>query len=129
MIDTKTIPRAADLPTGVLETRLCLPTRHGFTVLELDQIVYCEAQRSYTSFRLINEKAILISKPLFDYDKLLAGCVFFRVHKSYLINLTHVKEFRREDGGYVIMSDGTRIEISRRKKERFLSKVKASFKY
>jgi two-component system, LytTR family, response regulator len=112
-----------------LEMRLCLPTLKGFTVVKLEEIVYCEAQRSYTIFRLVNNKTIMISKPLFDYDRLLAGTLFFRVHKSFLVNLLHVKEYMRGEGGTVVMSNGMEIEVSRRKKEQFLVKVKEFFKY
>ena len=112
-----------------LEMRLCLPTQKGFTIVKLEEIIYCEAQRSYTIFRLINNKSIIISKPLFDYDKLLADTVFLRVHKSFLINLMHIKEYMRGEGGTVVMSDGMEVEISRRKKEQFLVKVKEFFKY
>src|SRR5438045_5325304 len=66
-----------------LAMRLCLPTQKGFTIVKLEEIVYCEAQRSYTIFRLVNNKSIIISKPLFDYDKLLADTIFLRVHKSF----------------------------------------------
>jgi two-component system LytT family response regulator len=112
-----------------LEMRLCLPTLKGFTIVRLEEIVYCEAQRSYTIFRLVNNKSIMISKPLFDYDRLLADTVFLRIHKSFLINLLHVKEYIRGEGGTVVMSNGMEIEVSRRKKELFLSRVKESFKY
>jgi two-component system LytT family response regulator len=112
-----------------MEMRLCLPTQKGFTIVKLEEIIYCEAQRSYTMFRLINNKSIIISKPLFDYDKLLADTVFLRVHKSFLINLMHIKEYMRGEGGTVMMSDGMEVEISRRKKEQFLEKVKEFFKY
>jgi len=114
---------------GVLpiNMRLCLPTFKGFIILKLEDIVYCEAQRSYTIFHLINSKTITISKPLFDYERLLTGTTFFRIHKSFLINLFHAKEYIRGDGGTVIMSNGADIEVSRRKKDQFLSKVKESF--
>jgi two-component system LytT family response regulator len=52
-----------------------------------------------------------------------------RVHKSFLINLLHVKEYTRGEGGTVIMSNSMEIEVSRRKKEQFLIKIKESFKY
>jgi len=97
--------------------------------VKLEEIIYCEAQRSYTIFRLVNNKSIIISKPLFDYDKLLADTIFLRVHKSFLINLMHIKEYMRGEGGTVVMSDGMEVEISRRKKEQFLVKVKEFFKY
>jgi two-component system LytT family response regulator len=112
-----------------LEMRLCLPTQKGFTIVKLEEIAYCEAQRSYTIFRLINNKSIMISKPLFDYDRLLSDTSFLRVHKSFLINLMHVKEYTRGEGGTVIMSNGMEIEVSRRKKEQFLLKMKEFFKF
>ncbi len=112
-----------------LEMRLCLPTLKGFTIVKLEDIVYCEAQRSYTIFRLSNNKTIMISKPLFDYDRLLVDTIFLRIHKSFLINLMHVKEYVRGEGGTVVMSNGMEIEVSRRKKELFLTKVKEYFKY
>jgi two-component system LytT family response regulator len=109
------------------DLRLCLPTFKGFTILKLEEIVYCEAQRSYTIFHLVNNKTITISKPLFDYDRLLAGTSFYRIHKSFLINLLHAKEYIRGEGGMVIMSNGADIEVSRRKKDQFISKLKESF--
>jgi two-component system LytT family response regulator len=112
-----------------LEMRLCLPTLKGFTVVKLEEIIFCEAQRSYTIFRLVNNRTIMISKPLFDYERLLAGTIFLRTHKSFLINLLHIKEYVRGEGGTVVMSNGMEIEVSRRKKELFLEKVKESFKY
>ena len=112
-----------------LEMRLCLPTQKGFTIVRLEEILYCEAQRSYTLFRFTNNKSTLVSKPLFDYDRLLSDTTFFRIHKSFLINLMHVKEYTRGEGGTVIMSNEMEIEVSRRKKEQFLVKVKEFFKY
>jgi two-component system LytT family response regulator len=121
------ILQVADKATFPADRRLCLPTFKGFIILKMEDIVYCEAQRSYTIFHLVNNKTMTISKPLFDYDRLLAGTSFFRIHKSFLINLFHAKEYIRGDGGIVIMSNGVDIEVSRRKKEQFLSRVKESF--
>jgi two-component system LytT family response regulator len=112
-----------------LEMRLVLPTLKGFMIVKLEEIVYCEAQRSYTLFHLVNNKTIMISKPLFDYEGILAGTTFLRIHKSFLINLLHIKEYLRGEGGTVVMNNGMEIEVSRRKKELFLSKVKEQFKY
>jgi two-component system LytT family response regulator len=111
-----------------LEMRLCLPTQKGFTIVKLEEIVYCEAKRSYTAFHFVGNKSILVSKPLFDYDRLLTN-IFLRVHKSFLINILHVKEYQRGEGGTIIMSDGAEIEVSRRKKDQFLSTMKTYFKY
>ena len=111
------------------EMRLCLPTMKGFIVLKLDDIIYCEAERSYTVFHLEGNKTVMVSKPLFDYDNLLKDTFFLRIHKSFLINLHHVKEYQRGEGGIVIMSDNAEIEVSRRKKDQFLLKVKEVFRY
>ena len=127
--NTETLLHNIDKATSPMDMRLCLPTLKGFSILKLEEIVYCEAERSYTIFHLVNNKRITISKPLFVYDGLLEGTSFFRVHKSFLINLLHAKEYIRGDGGVVIMSNGAEIEVSRRKKDQFLAKVKESFKH
>lgn len=111
------------------EMRLCLPTMKGFIVLKLDDIIYCEAERSYTIFHLEGNKTIMVSKPLFDYDNLLKETFFLRIHKSFLINLHHVKEYQRGEGGIVIMTDNAEIEVSRRKKDQFLLKIREVFRY
>jgi two-component system LytT family response regulator len=111
------------------EMRLCLPTLKGFIISKLENIIYCEAERSYTVFHLEGNKTVTVSKPLLDYDNLLQDTSFFRVHKSFLINLLHVKEYQRGEGGLVIMSDNAEIEVSRRKKDQFLLKIKEVFKY
>lgn len=111
------------------EMRLCLPTFKGFVVLKLEEIVYCEAERSYTVFHLADGKSITVSKPLLDYDALLKDTSFLRVHKTFLINLLHVKEYLRGEGGTVIMSNGAEIEVSRRKKDEFMQRVREAFRY
>lgn len=111
------------------ELKLCLPTSKGFIIVKLDDIIYCEAQRSYTHFRFIDNRTMVIPKPLFEYDKILSAGLFCRIHKSYLVNLMHVKEYLKGEGGYVIMAGGKQIEVSRRKKNDFLNKIKECFKF
>jgi two-component system LytT family response regulator len=111
------------------EMRLCLPTLKGFIVLKLEDIIYCEAERSYTVFHFDGNKTVTVSKPLLDYDNLLKDTSFLRIHKSFLINLLHVKEYQRGEGGVVIMSNNAEIEVSRRKKDQFLMRIKEIFRY
>lgn len=111
------------------EMRLCLPTLKGFIILKLDEIIYCEAERSYTVFHLDGKKPVTVSKPLIEYENILDSTNFFRIHKSFLINLKHIKEYRRGEGGTVIMCNNAEIEVSRRKKEQFLDKIKEIYKY
>src|SRR5687768_3693743 len=93
-------------PQGITVTpgewRLCIHSLRGFMIVQLENIIYCEAERSYTVFHCKNKKNIMASRPLADYDQLLADADFMRVHKSYLINLGHIKEYQRGEGGMVI---------------------------
>lgn len=111
------------------DMRLCLPTLKGFIILKLDDILYCEAERSYTVFHVEGGKTVTVSKPLAEYEHILDSTHFFRSHKSFLINLRHVKEYQRGEGGTVIMSNLAEIEVSRRKKEQFLMKIKEIYRY
>lgn len=111
------------------EMKLCIPTLKGFIVLKLDDIIVCEAEKNYTIIHLRNKKPLMVSRPLLEYEKLLEGTTFLRVHKTYLINLQHVYEYHRGEGGVVIMSNGAEVEISRRKKDLFMSSIKGVFRY
>lgn len=115
--------------TNTQEKKLCLATLTGFHVVNLPDIVYCEAEGPYTNFYLLNDKKICVSRPLVDYELLLNDDEFLRVHKSFLINLHHTREYRRGEGGVVILSNGAEIDVSRRKKDIFLEKIKDVFKH
>lgn len=110
------------------DMKLCIPTLKGFVVLNLKDIIVCEAEKNYTIIHLADKKSITVSRPLLDYEKILEGTTFLRVHRTFLINLQHVREYHRGEGGVVIMSNGAEVEISRRRKEEFLSKVKEVFR-
>jgi len=61
-----------------------------------------------------------VSKVLKEYDELLSNHGFFRVHRSHLVNLQHIKRFEKQEGGYVVMSNGEKIPVSSRARERLL---------
>ncbi|HJW28474.1 MAG TPA: LytTR family DNA-binding domain-containing protein, partial [Saprospiraceae bacterium] len=104
--------------------KMAIPTSDGFVLQPLQDILYCRAEGNYTQFFLADKRKLLSSYTLKQYDTLLSDFHFFRAHKSYLINLDHVRQYKRGDGGSVIMSDGIEIEISRRNKESFLQLFK-----
>jgi two-component system LytT family response regulator len=91
--------------------------------------VYCEADDNYTRFHLLNKKPVITSKTIKEYEFLLADVFFVRVHRSSLINLKHVKEYRRGDEGTVIMTNGQEIKVAKRKKDLFLQKMQEYSKY
>ena len=110
-----------------VELKLCVPTFRGFAVLKLEDIILCEAEKNYTIFHLKEKKPIIVSRSLLEYEKILERTSFIRIHRSFLINLSHVLEYRRGEGGTAIMSNGAEVEISRRKKELFLVRIKKEF--
>jgi two-component system, LytTR family, response regulator len=103
--------------------RLCLPSMQGFTVLEVKDILYLCADSNYTTFHLKNESKVVVSKSIKDYEDLLDPSVFFRNHKSSIINLNHLKEFSKVDGYYAIMADNSSISVSRRRLADFFKAV------
>jgi two-component system, LytTR family, response regulator len=105
--------------------KIALPTFSGLTVFPIKDIIHCKAEVNYTHFFFTSSRKLLVIKTLKEYEELLNECNFIRVHKSHLINLQHVKDYTRGEGGTVTMSDGTVIDVSRRKKEEFLQRLEA----
>src|SRR5688572_21656232 len=114
---------------GSQKMKMCIPSIKGFQVVKLSEIIYCEASSNYTLFHFTDRPSICASKPIHEYEGLLEDCGFVRIHKSFVINLEHVKEYVRGEGGIVILSNGQDLEVSRRKKEFFMTRMKEFYKY
>jgi two-component system LytT family response regulator len=99
--------------------RLVLKTQESVHVVDLDNIIRCEADRNYTSFFLTNNKKILVSKTLKEYETLLSGHHFLRVQQSHLININYVERYDKKNGGAVVMKDGSEVPLSSAKREVF----------
>ena len=100
--------------------KIAIPTTDGFIFLNTNDLLYCEASNNYTIFCTNKNERITSSKTLKEYEEMLNPEVFFRCHKSWLINLNGVKKFSRTEGFRVQMQNDTWIDISVRKKEEFL---------
>jgi len=109
--------------------RLCIPSLKGFQVIELDDILYAESSGNYTNIYFANQKMVCTSKPMHEYEVLLEDAGFVRIHKSILVNLLHVKEYLRGEGGSVILSNGNEVEVARRKKDLLIAKMKEYYKF
>jgi two-component system LytT family response regulator len=109
--------------------RLCIPSLKGLQVVELNDLLYAESSGNYTNLHFDNKQIICSSRPLHEYEEILADANFIRVHKSYLVNLLHVKEYFRGEGGSVLLSNGEVVEVSRRKKDIFLARMKEFYRY
>jgi len=103
--------------------KITLPTGNAFEVVNIKDIIRCEADGSYTTFFLADKRKLLVSFGLKHYEDLLPESDFIRIHHHHLINMNHVLRFLKEDGGYAVMSDNSKLEISRRKKDAFMEKL------
>lgn len=101
--------------------KLVISSSKGYEYLPVENIVRLESERSYARIFLDNGRVIMVSKCLNDYQNMLSTDTFFRVHNSHLINLNHVVMFVRTDGGYVEMSDKSKIPVARSKKDIFIN--------
>ncbi len=118
----KDIPQFEALQNNINPTqkkRLVLKTQESVHVVELDQIIRCEADRNYTSFFLKEGKKILVSRTLKEYETLLTGHSFLRVQQSHLINLDYVERYDKGNGGSVVMKDGSEVPLSAAKRDIF----------
>jgi two-component system LytT family response regulator len=102
------------------EKKLALSVDGRIQMIEPDDIIYCESDSNYTTIFLTGNKKRMLSKTLKEVETILNRPRFFRCQNSFLINLNHVKEYFRGEGGEVIMSDGKMIRVSRNKKEELL---------
>lgn len=100
-----------------------IPTSDGFEIIEISNIIHCEADTSYTHIYTKDNK-YLVSKGIRFYEDLLKDVNFFRIHNSHLVNVDHVKKYTKGKGGYVTMSNNTTIDVSTRKKDDFLKLFK-----
>jgi two-component system LytT family response regulator len=103
--------------------KITLPTSTSYEIVFIKDIIRCEADGSYTTFHLTNKRKLMASASLKHYEDLLPANEFMRIHHHHLININHVVRYLKVDGGYAVMSDGSQIEISRRKKDDFLEKL------
>lgn len=103
--------------------KLALSTLEGISFFDPATILYCEGENNYTRFIFTDHKPVLISKTLGEYEEILEGHAFIRIHKSYLANKNHIKKI--DNDGMAWMSDGKSLLVSRRRREGVLELMKA----
>jgi len=104
------------------ERKIVLKTLDEIHLVKVLDIIRCEADSSYTHFFLKDGSQLTVSGSLKGFEEMLNPYHFFRVHHAHLVNLSEVKKFRRAEGGCVLMTDGSEIPVSTRKKERLIEK-------
>jgi two-component system LytT family response regulator len=97
--------------------KIILSTSEKIHVIKVDDIIRCESDNYYTLFLFVGGKKLLVSKTLKENENLLKDHNFIRPHKSHLINAKYIKGYMKNDGGFIVMTDDSKIPVSRRKKE------------
>lgn len=103
--------------------KIIIPTVSGFEFLEIADIVRCQSDINYTTIYLENKQKLVVAKTLKEFEEMLSGHSFFRIHNSHLINLTFIKRYNKGKGGSVTLTDGAEIEVSSRRKDDFIKKL------
>lgn len=103
--------------------RIILPSGEGYVFMEIENIMYCQAEKSYTAFIVEGGKKYWVSKTIKEYSDLLEGFGFLRVHRSFLINPKFVTKLIKTRPSSVIMKDGESIAVSKTKRESLLKEL------
>ena len=103
--------------------KIALPTLHGYELVPLNNIMFCESSSNYTDIRLNTGQHLLISRTLKDIADLLDMEPFFRVHNSYVVNLQYAVRYIKGEGGYLVLNNDISIPVSRSKKEELLKLI------
>lgn len=105
------------------QQKMAVPTLTGLIFVAIRDITRFEAKGSYTSIYLNNGEQIMATRNIKEYEDLLPAVIFCRVHNSHIINLHKIQKYHKGRGGYVIMEDGSSIEVASRRREEFLRRL------
>lgn len=103
--------------------QVALPTMEGLQLVPLDSIISCASNSNYTIISLKDKLKITVSRTLKEIEEMLEDYMFMRVHHSYLVNLNEIRKYIKGEGGNLIMSDGSSVDVSRSKKELLLKRL------
>lgn len=103
--------------------KIAIATETGFEFVKFNTIIYLEAQNNYTKFNLTNGSSITTSKTLKHFEEILPSELFFRIHKSYLVNMNFIKRFTKGDEQFVELITGQQLPVSIRKKDEFINVI------
>jgi len=104
--------------------KIAIPTMEGLQMVFVDSIISCTSDSNYTILHLKNKQKITASRTLKEIEEMLEDYSFARVHHSYLVNLNEVEKYVKGEGGYLVMSDGSAVDVSRARKDMLLNKLR-----
>ncbi len=111
---------AESLSAGNKNRRIALPTFEGFIFVNVKDILHCKSESNYTTIFMVTGDQIVVTRTLKEIEESVNSTDFFRVHNSHFVNLSAIKKYIRGSGGYLVMNDGTTINIARNRKDKFL---------
>lgn len=103
--------------------KVALPTQYGYKLIKLNSILYCQSDSNYCKVYCIDGQEILLSKSLKYVEEKLANDLFFRTHKSFLVNLNYIIKYDKGDDLKITLTNGVELPVSVRKKEQFLNAI------
>jgi two-component system LytT family response regulator len=104
-------------------SRIAIPTMEGLQMLPVDNIIHCASDSNYTILTLRDRQRVVASRTLKEIEELLEDHSFLRVHHSSVVNLNEINKYVRGEGGYLVMSDGSTVNVSRSRKESLLRRL------
>ncbi len=110
-------------PTPSARARIALPTHEGHEIIEIAEIVRCEAEAGYTHIYRLTGPALLICRTLKEVSQALETNGFVRVHHSHTINPAFLRKIVRQEGGYLLMADGTQVPVTKQKRDWLLTQL------
>jgi two-component system LytT family response regulator len=105
------------------QQKMAVPTIDGLIFINLKEVVRLEATSSYTQIILENREVIMATRTIKDYEDVLPGTLFCRIHNSHIINLQKIEKYHKGRGGYVVLEDGSEIEVASRRRQEFLQRL------
>lgn len=109
-----------NLDPETVQRKILVKTFDNIYIIKLNELVCCESDQAYCRLHLKNGNTILASRQLKEFEEMLTPAGFFRIHKSFVINLNAVDHFEKADGGFVVLENGMRVPVASRKREQFL---------
>lgn len=103
--------------------KIAMPTMEGLQMIAVDSIISCASDSNYTILFLKNKQKITASRTMKEVEEMLGDHSFMRVHHSFLVNLNEINKYIKGEGGYLVMSDGSTVDVSRSRKEMLLKKL------
>ena len=103
------------------QQKMAIPTLTGLLFVAITDIIRLEAKGAYTLIFLTKGEPVMTTRNIKEYEDLLPGVLFFRIHNSYIVNIHRIDKYLKGRGGYVIMEDGSSIEVASRRREEFLA--------